>query len=1242
VTTISAPSGERAGRSFTVTINYRNAGNTDLLAPVMHLAVTSPGLLSFTSDLSAGTTGLDLIAVNPNGPAGILPPGAQGSLTVYATSTGTGTSTFQLSLGQYPAVPIDWAAAGPIIRPPGLTDAFWTALLGQLQHDIGSTWDLYQRTLAQDTTLLPAGDGLDYSLVDVNQLEYTRALSILYPSVTGHLFLGDTSHPLGNVDVQLIDSATNTAYQAFSLSDGSFLIPSVSAGTYALQFSGFVPTTTAELVVGSLGLGNVQLVVAPAGSITGGVVESPGGAPVGNVVVTAVAADGTTYTAETGTDGTYQIDSLPAGVYEVQAGGGTLTQAVVSSVNVAAGEVSPNVDLVVQAAATISGTVMGPGGPVSGAAVAALAADGTGFSALTDATGAYTITGLSAQTYTLSASDAGLVTTEIDNVQLAAGGSLTGEDFTLTTSGSVTGQITQNAGGAAAPDVFLTLQGTAGTFSSQADDNGIFSVNDLPPGSYVLTTTSPSFMTVSTNVTVTAGAATTANLTTALFGSVTGTVTNSTTGIALPNVIVQATQASGEVTSALTDSQGNYQLDGLDAGAYQIVLGDEGTPGVAQTSVTLSPSHATAVVNLSIAVAGTVSGTVFLADGVTPVPAAQVNLVSAGIQVLTMSTDAQGQYAFVVVAAGTYELQATAVGLAFPSIEAVAVGGGTQKAGLNFRAGSAQITGVVQAGASGQPIGGATVTIEQTNPGQTPVAVEDLTTAADGSFALPNAVPVTYRITVSADTYATVSQTLNVTAGAPAQVVIKLNPEALLQGTVRDAATSVPLTDASLLLTSANDPLAGANAVVDPTGAYELGGVPPGIYQLLVQSPGYSTALIGTVTLGTSPTLLNIALDASSTTVSGTVTSAAGPLGGATVIVKDASGRVWATAVTNDDGTYTVNTLPLGSYSATAVVPGYGASALVPIAVANGRSVGGIDFLLTPGAITDANAPVPADTNALVPADAAPHLPANWMQQVEGDLLPFHDTLTPELQAVLANCDDPKPYLVQTAQNLIYAANRAYFDYLDANRAAKDVPAVIRAMQANIGIVRQIASSVAGLSGYDVNFVFYTQGARHSISLSALPGLISQGIQEAADAYGDLAAGNIDDATTHTGAPQITYALSAMFWAQVFLRTLPFSQFGDHPVLYTLSGYYAKQLQLLSDALSVIKTQIGISIEGLYLAQDYFAKGDAWRKATAAASGAIDEVAANCSCQAGAQHQSVSLSGISIIPMTQPAAPEPG
>jgi hypothetical protein len=1238
VTSLSAPSAVREGRSFAVTIDYSNVGDTDLLAPVLHLAVSSPGEISFSPDLSSVSTGLDLIAVNPAGPAGVLPPGAHGSLTVYATSTSTGTPTFQLTQGLYPAVPIDWAAAGALIRPAGLTDAFWTALLGQLQQDIGATWDAYQRVLARDTTLLPAGEGLNYSQKDVLKLEYLRALSILYPSVTGQVFLGDTSHPLGNVDIQLFDSTTNTAYDAVSLNDGSFLIPSVSAGTYDVHFGGFVSTGTTQLVVGSAGLANVQFVVAPGGRITGSVIEGPGGVPAQGLVVTAEAADGTTFTTATGLDGTYQLASLPAGVYGVQAGGGALSRALVSGVNVAAGGVSPNVDLVVQAAATLSGTVRGSGGPVSGAVVVALAADGSGFSAVTDATGAYTITGLSGQAYTLSASSPGLVTSKIDNVQPAAGGSLTGEDFTLTTGGSVTGRITQGAGGSAAPDVFLTLQGTAGTFSSQADTNGNYSVTGLPPGSYVLTTSSPNFMTVSTTVTVAAGAATTANLTTAPLGTVTGTVTNTATGLPLPNVIVQATQVAGEVTSALTDAHGSYQLVGLDAGAYQIVLGDEGTPGVAQTPVTLTPSTPTAVANLSIAAAGTLSGTVFGADGVTPVPAAQVSLLSAGVQVLTMSTDAQGRYVFVVLAAGTYELQASAVGLAFPSIEAVAVNGGAQQTGRNFQAGSAQITGVVQDGVSGQPIDASTVTIEQTNPGQAPVAVEELTTAAAGGFTLANAVPGVYRITASAGTYATATQTVTVTAGSPAQVVFKLTLQALLQGTIRDAATGVPLSGATVQLSSPSAPLVGANAVVDSAGVYQPGGVPPGSYQLLVQSPGYTSVLIGNVTLGAVPTILNVALAPATTTLSGTVTGAAGPLGGVTVIVTDANAVAWATTVTAANGAYAITSLPAGSYSVTALVPGYRAPAPVPVTVVAGQSIGGVNLFLTAVAITDAQ--------LSAPADAAPHLPENWYNVVSSpnDRPSPGDNLSAGLKDALASCDNPKPYLVQQAQNLIYAANTAYFDYLDAKRAAQDVVSGLHTLEGNINQLGSVVRELAGLSSYDVNYpLSNVQGTTTPAHLSDVPGLLNQGIQELKEVFGDLLAGNADDAATHTGVPQLAKDLYVFTSVERYLRNLPLSSFGNHPVLYALRGHYADLLRTGFALAVTIDNQVtDAAIPGLATAQDFFAKNAAVTKAVDAAIAAIDQIVAQCDCSLGMTNGPVNLRSSASMPLAAPIVDEPG
>ena len=114
----------------------------------------------------------------------------------------------------------------------------------------------------------------------------------------------------------------------------------------------------------------------------------------------------------------------------------------------------------------------------------------------------------------------------------------------------------------------------------------------------------------------------------------------------------------------MTDSSGDYTLQGFDAGSYQIILGDELSPGAAESAVSFDLSHTAATANFSIAVAGTVSGTVFDAGGQTPLRGrAQVVLEQGQNAILVTQTDASGHYSFVLVSPGNYQIQATADGL---------------------------------------------------------------------------------------------------------------------------------------------------------------------------------------------------------------------------------------------------------------------------------------------------------------------------------------------------------------------------------------------------------------------------------------------------------------------------------------------------------------------------------------------------------------------------------------------------
>ena len=123
------------------------------------------------------------------------------------------------------------------------------------------------------------------------------------------------------------------------------------------------------------------------------------------------------------------------------------------------------------------------------------------------------------------------------------------------------------------------------------NSNGTF-ITTLPAGTYVIATETSDFMTSSVNVVVTAGTTSTVSISMTPSGTITGQVAATGSGAPISNVSVNAVSSQGMVVTAVTAADGTYELDGLDAGTYQIILGDPGTPGATQTTASLSPSAA--------------------------------------------------------------------------------------------------------------------------------------------------------------------------------------------------------------------------------------------------------------------------------------------------------------------------------------------------------------------------------------------------------------------------------------------------------------------------------------------------------------------------------------------------------------------------------------------------------------------------------------------------------------------------
>src|SRR5262249_36376140 len=149
------------------------------------------------------------------------------------------------------ASPIDWSTLQSTLRPPGLTDAEWNPLFAQIQTQIGNEWPEFVAAISADATLLPPSLGINYSPRDVFALEAHKAQSTLSPSVSGRLFVNDTSHVLSNAAITLFDSSQNTAAGTSSLTDGSFLLPQIPPGTYQVRLDGYVSAAPLIVTIGS-------------------------------------------------------------------------------------------------------------------------------------------------------------------------------------------------------------------------------------------------------------------------------------------------------------------------------------------------------------------------------------------------------------------------------------------------------------------------------------------------------------------------------------------------------------------------------------------------------------------------------------------------------------------------------------------------------------------------------------------------------------------------------------------------------------------------------------------------------------------------------------------------------------------------------------------------------------------------------------------------------------------------------
>jgi RHS repeat-associated protein len=184
-----APSAIRAGQTCQLQVSYDNPGPDDAQAPILMLSGSGVSFeLPGQSSFSDGS--IELFAGSHIGPAGILPPGYKGTITVLAKADSITATSLNVQLNEVPpyvpvppaavvsrgpvvigavrpaaggadtdypgwmSLPIDWSSQEGSLQPPGMSDQAWNATFNNFTAAVGSNTESFTTAIDADANYL--------------------------------------------------------------------------------------------------------------------------------------------------------------------------------------------------------------------------------------------------------------------------------------------------------------------------------------------------------------------------------------------------------------------------------------------------------------------------------------------------------------------------------------------------------------------------------------------------------------------------------------------------------------------------------------------------------------------------------------------------------------------------------------------------------------------------------------------------------------------------------------------------------------------------------------------------------------------------------------------------------------------------------------------------------------------------------------------------------------------------------
>jgi hypothetical protein len=381
---------------------------------------------------------------------------------------------------------VTWLNSDLAAHPGACTVAYW--------HEPRFALDGSGGSAAEQSLWGPLANSHATMAVNADRHNYERwtamdANGTASPTGMAEFVVGTANHnwePIVGSDARVLKTLVNTP--------GAVKL-SLTATTAGFQFIG------TDGAVGDSG----NIPCQGSGTLAGTVTDSASGAAIAGATVSySGTGPAGPVSGNTTTDGTghYSVAGIAVTAYSMTAqAAGYQSQSATATVG-GGSTTTQNFALTGQAT-QLSGTVTDASTtkPIAGATVSA----GSG-SAVTDAGGAYTISGLAPGTYTATATASGYAS-QIASVALTAGNTTT-QNFTLAPNpGTITGRVSD--GGTAAPIAGATVSYSGG--STTTDGSGAYTLASVAEGSYSMTAGASGYASQSRMVTVGPGATATQN-----------------------------------------------------------------------------------------------------------------------------------------------------------------------------------------------------------------------------------------------------------------------------------------------------------------------------------------------------------------------------------------------------------------------------------------------------------------------------------------------------------------------------------------------------------------------------------------------------------------------------------------------------------------------------------------------------------------------------------------------------------